>query len=748
MTCRRAARSMAACLLLLAGDAAAQTKHLDAELLRELPNGFSLFAFLETTQPDIVSDRFNGGGLNVAEPARLGSFLNSWSQTRYRLGEVDISSAVDGTPLVYPHLILSQSLRTASVMTSGDHAAPGLAVTLDPLMAAGAWSSHVEVFATPRALVAAAPEGPPPTAQLARWRQLSGAASGPISDRLAIGVAGVWSANEVRDRGTANVRRGQLAMLSGAAAFAIDQKTQFQLSAIVQSTTNGDVVHAQTAWLRTRSNRSELRAFGGFTRAARGAAGVEQQWSGGARLSRMRYGARHELSAGATFEHAAIRTSAADGVRVEHVDDVAARVWVYALPAQDSRRRAQSVSVFAEDRITMSERVTMDVAARYDLSRGSASGASQGIFWNNVLPRATLSWQLGTPLELTFVTGVRRAANRLLLELLTIGDPGSPVADVYRYDATQMDGRGPLVAKSGPGIRGDASFSVIAPDLRRSHTDEFLIGAESRFAPSWRVSLTGIARRQSRLVQLVNTGVPQPSYRLFTVRDDNADLVKPDDDQDLPVYDRTPATFAQDRYLLTNPENEGAKMGAFIIAAEKVSPRVFWSIGATAAASVGAGGNRGFGPAENDPDVLGDRLINPNAATYARGRLFSDRAYTIKSALVLRFPRQMRLGVIARYQDGQPFTRLVAVPGLNQGTEVIQAFPRGRSRFAFTGTLDIRVQKGVRLGATRLDAILDVYNLPDMQKETEEYVFTGPRFRQTTAIQPPRSGHLGVRVSF
>ena len=113
-----------------------------------------------------------------------------------------------------------------------------------------------------------------------------------------------------------------------------------------------------------------------------------------------------------------------------------------------------------------------------------------------------------------------------------------------------------------------------------------------------------------------------------------------------------------------------------------------------------------------------------------------------------RFPKDIRLGAIARYQDGQPFSRIVVVPDLNQGAEGIQAFANGRSRFAFTGTLDVRVQKGFAIWRARLDAILDAYNLLNMTKEVEEYVVTGARFRETTAVQPPRALHLGLRAAF
>jgi len=57
--------------------------------------------------------------------------------------------------------------------------------------------------------------------------------------------------------------------------------------------------------------------------------------------------------------------------------------------------------------------------------------------------------------------------------------------------------------------------------------------------------------------------------------------------------------------------------------------------------------------------------------------------------------------VIARYQDGQPFARMVVVPGLNQGPEAVLAIFNGRSRFTYTGTLDIRMPKEFSRGGRR-----------------------------------------------
>jgi hypothetical protein len=300
----------------------------------------------------------------------------------------------------------------------------------------------------------------------------------------------------------------------------------------------------------------------------------------------------------------------------------------------------------------------------------------------------------------------------------------------------------------GPGTGGNPAFSAIDSRLKRPVTDQFILRIESNPLPSLRLGATGLARRQSSLIHVVNIGVPPSGYSTFTIPDANADWVNPVDDQQLLVFNRNPETFGQDRYLLTNPDVEDATMGAVVVSGEVVKPRVLFRISGTASASVGSGGNRGFTVIENDQSMPGELFTNPNASTYARGRLFNDRAYTIKSLAIVRFPSDVSVGALARFQDGQPFSRLAIVPFLNQGAEAIQTFPRGRSRFSYRATLDVRLQKKLNLGARRIDLFIDAYNLLNASSEVEEYVVTGPRFREITAVQPPRSFLLGARATF
>ena len=141
-------------------------------------------------------------------------------------------------------------------------------------------------------------------------------------------------------------------------------------------------------------------------------------------------------------------------------------------------------------------------------------------------------------------------------------------------------------------------------------------------------------------------------------------------------------------------------------------------------------------------------FVDPNANTFAKARPFTERGYTIRASGVYHFAHDIRLGVAARYQDGQHFSRMVVAPDLNQGAEMVRAFGNGETRFTFTGTLDARLQKGFVVSGCDVDAIVDVYNLLNLGLEVEAVTVSGPTSRQTSAVQPPRALHLGLRVRF
>ena len=58
------------------------------------------------------------------------------------------------------------------------------------------------------------------------------------------------------------------------------------------------------------------------------------------------------------------------------------------------------------------------------------------------------------------------------------------------------------------------------------------------------------------------------------------------------------------------------------------------------------------------------------------------------------------------------------------------------------------MQKTFTAGRSEVAAMVDVYNLPNLGEEVSEYVGSGTRFRTPTALQPPRTALVGLRVTF
>jgi hypothetical protein len=751
---------------------------------------------LETIQPSLISDRFSNGGLYTGEPARIGGFLSSWSQTVFRFGDVDITDPTgSGAPLLFPETAWWERIDVATGLLPIDANAAGLVVTLQPRRATPEWRGEAQGVAahfgtSDRQASSAAPA----VAQLDSWDRVGGRLSGPVvRDRLGLSAAASWTRNSQFDRDEderfGRTLKSAFAEMTfsatdadelGAGVWVQRTKSPFRYRTAFgqpSASTPDDSALVRAAWNRRSGGTVDWRAFGGFVRRQRSpdfnpptgalferlahgpvanvawiTTGEVRQWSIGARIG-TRPAAMprlsHEPSGGVDLEDSVAEAARAfSGVIGELVDGHPARVWRFSDPGIGSRRRRRTVALHVGDRLKAGGRLELEAGLRFESVTASARGGAGEIGWRSWMPRVHARAVVAERWNTAVRAGYARLTARLPLDVLAVGDPGASTADVFRWDpAAPVDTPGPLVARFGPGTRGNASFSRIDPDLVRPYTDEVVLAIEARPRPALLLALTGVARRERQLLGLVNIGVPDSAYTRFEVNDPGADVGSPADDKIVTVYDRPPATFGLDSYRLTNAGEEATFEG-LEITVRYAGSRFELTGGATASIARVFAANRGFGPFENDQGALGELFTNPNAATFARGRPFNDRAYTVKLASVSRFPQDVRLGLLARYQDGQPFARLLIFPNLNQGAEAVRAFPNGDSRFTYTATLDARLQKGFRLGRLRADAVLDAYNLLDLAKEVEEQTTAAPDVRVTTAVQPPRSIHLGLRITF
>src|SRR5436190_2490411 len=60
--------------------------------LGTLPSSANLFALLDTIVPDVIADRIDAGGTAAGAPSLVGAHGSSWTQTTFRVGDVDITN--------------------------------------------------------------------------------------------------------------------------------------------------------------------------------------------------------------------------------------------------------------------------------------------------------------------------------------------------------------------------------------------------------------------------------------------------------------------------------------------------------------------------------------------------------------------------------------------------------------------------------------------------------------------------------
>jgi len=778
---------------------------LTLDALGDLPSGGNLFTLLDTVIPEVITDRVDTGGLGTATASRIGAHGSSWTQPVFRLDGIDISSSDgSGAPLLLPGVIAWNRVDVATGLMPIDVNAPGLAISLTPRRPASEWTREIEWIATgPGLLAHNVLSNPPPTARLKSGAYGSALVSGPLGgNRGGLFVAGSWNRSSRYERADPTLVDAMHVSVFTHVVLTPNERDEVRAIGWVQRSTgpleNRSVfgqpvardedraLHGQLVWERHERGKPGWSVFGAFSvrqqkpdaikqpsiaieRITDGpveallypGAGTDTAWTLGTRLNPRSSGTartrqtpntlRESLTAGFELSgHGAGVTPAFTGRIGERINGLPARIWEYTNPVIASQWSDFVIASYAGDRFEPHQRVTLDAGLRFERVTGSRTSGRQ-ITWNDLLPRAGVRWELPIPGHISALAGYSRTAHRLVLTDLAWGDAAAPSGSVYRWNSSSAafhaplpSERGTLISRVGPGGGAAAAPSSIDPTLRRPHLDELTFGFEGRPRPEMVFRLVGMGRRERDLIAVVNTAVPQSAYTVIMLSDPGLF----GQGQMLPIYNRPLATFGADRYSLTNPrDHETTFVGAELTGQIDRQP-LFLLFGLTAGRSEGLSANRGFRAIENDAALVGELYTNPNARTFAQGRLFTERGYTIKLSGVYRFPHDVRFGWAARYQDGQHFARLIVVPNLNQGPEIVRAFRNGRTRFTFTATLDARLQKGFAVGSNRLAIVLDGYNLLNTQIEIEEFQVGGPLSRTTTAVQPPRALHAGLRFSF
>lgn len=740
--------------------------------LGRLPHGGTVGAVLETLEPVAVTDRVDVAGIERSTQALWGARGSSWTQNRVLLDGADITEPAGGRALLYPDLVFFEEIALESAVHGAEATSPGAELQLatrpppssldgsgffqytgsalqseniDPeLTALGVEPREVESLPRGRleigtsglyaALDGYRLSGRPPRFEGTERSSLLGATGKLARER--------WSVIGIGQR----FRRPTLgAGPDVAPESTVDATETFQ---VVQGRVRGKRGAVVLSFARGRVSSRFAETDPPLHDLATGAVedaplmvidGDRSRFTAAAATERLQ--GRHLIHAGLEWSHARenIRERVPTGMHRLTVDGEAHAVSLFS----GSGARDVSLSrlaIHVQDAFFLQflgRPWRLSPRARVDWSR---SGPVRWVSLSGGVS-ARLSLRPSSELQLT----LSRHPHVLTSRLQAAAHGG--LSWEWRRWRDGDDDRRATPAEIGEAMRrGGPAFTTIALDLPRPFTDELTIGVEKHFRTGL-IRLTGYHRWEKRLLQTVNVGIGEGSYERFVFEDVGVDgILGTADDRYLTIFDQR-RQWGEDRFLLTHPDGlDGFSQGVDLLL-HFDHGAVSWSLSGRAYRDVGSS-NRGNEVFENDTGVLGDLFDDPNTLTHAEGRLFFDRAFTGKLALTARLPGRIHLGTAVRYWDGQPFARQLFFPGLGQGFTVVQAFPRGRLRYAFNMTVDLRLEREMSVHGGSAGIAVMVFNLLNQALETRENVRSGRQFRQPTAVQPARTILLEGRFRF
>jgi hypothetical protein len=368
--------------------------------------------------------------------------------------------------------------------------------------------------------------------------------------------------------------------------------------------------------------------------------------------------------------------------------------------------------------------------------------AQDGIVnWNTVSPRLGFSWDLlgnGT-------TAIKGGVSRYdRLEGITIIQPLNQRNIAFQL-CPWSDTNGDLVAQTSEIALARCSGSLqpslglVDPNLKRPHQWEYTVMVQRQVASNTSVSVGYYGRWFGDLYSsTVNAAVPPDAYAPVTI-------TNPLTNQPMTVYNQNPATRGLVRNTLTTVPDLAQTYNGVEFQFNTRLPRATVFGGLTI--------GRDYGDQDTFAAPLTGDLNNPNVRINNRGAIGFDSTYQIRGGFSYRLPADVQCSGSIREATGLPQTRVYPVtasivPGLTQVTQNIQVAPRGEFRYPWVNLVDLRLTKNFRVGSTRVEPTIDLYNVFNNNAVTSGVTTIGSSLGRPSAIVMGRLLRVGGRIAF
>lgn len=464
------------------------------------------------------------------------------------------------------------------------------------------------------------------------------------------------------------------------------------------------------------------------------------------------------LSIGADYHRMSLtqRYSAINGVNLLFFEGAPNSVRILNTPAH-TRDQIGQLELHASDSLSL-RRLTLTVRASLDSSQGrnllSSGQCANALRWTNLAGRFGAAYQVLNRHPLVVRAGLAEIYDQPIAGIWTAVNAEGFGVRLYSWDDTNGDrqfqeGENKQILK----VYG-SPYTGLDPRLKNPNTSEVTFEITQGGLSGLTFHVFGFRRRERSLMSLVNEGVPFSAYLPEQVLDPGPDgTVGTVDDTTVSVFNQKPESLGHDHYLLTNRyglrgSSEGLELKISFSSTRFQAEAAMTRYRAVAATAPGISAR------DNDTSVLLGVFDDPNKAILARGSTFFDRGTLGRLWASSRLCWNVRASLIVSYQDGLPYSRYLPVAGLNQGVVGVLTSQRGPGAAGSLGgpmtahyaNADVRLMKDFSVGAGKLVAVVDVFNLANSAQPLVQADVTAPTqyWRIPLRFETPRSLQLGI----
>jgi len=281
---------------------------------------------------------------------------------------------------------------------------------------------------------------------------------------------------------------------------------------------------------------------------------------------------------------------------------------------------------------------------------------------------------------------------------------------------------------------------TIDPDLKRPHTDEFLASVDHLIAKDWTVRASYVYRKTRDLITCEDIARTSDWYEAV-------ETTNPLTGEALTIYNLKDGAPDPYYYYSNNPLAKKDYHGLIFELEKKLSHRYQFRLSYTWSRAKGSE-TQGTSSSGGGLLSIADDWANPNYLINRYGILDKDRTHDIKFQGIYFGPWDLVFSLSYWGMSGIAYTPY-AYAYLNQGAESILLEALGSERLPFMHKIDIRAEKEIAIGDTKLSFFATVYNILNSNTVTSLYAYYGSSsYGSTLAVQTARTTELGFRFIF